>query len=51
MPYKPLPPDKLYLPEDEWTERLKTASLARLTPFAVPDGARRERRCRHAAGP
>ena len=39
VPYKPLPPDKLYLPEDEWTERLKTASLARLTPFAVPDGA------------
>ena len=38
VPYKPLPPDKLYLPEDEWTERLKTASLARLTPFAVPDG-------------
>ena len=39
VPYKPLPPDKLYLPEDEWTERLRTASLARLTPFAVPDGA------------
>ena len=39
MPYKPLPPDRLYLPEDEWTERLRTASLARLTPFAVPDGA------------
>jgi transcription-repair coupling factor (superfamily II helicase) len=38
VPYKPLPPDKLYLPDDEWTERLKTASLARLTPFAVPDG-------------
>ncbi len=35
--YKPLPPDKLYLPESEWSERLKTAALARLTPFAVPD--------------
>jgi transcription-repair coupling factor (superfamily II helicase) len=39
VPYKPLPPDKLYLPEDEWTERLRIASLARLTPFAVPEGS------------
>jgi transcription-repair coupling factor (superfamily II helicase) len=36
-PYKPLPPDRLYLPEGEWGERLKTAALAKLTPFAVPD--------------
>jgi transcription-repair coupling factor (superfamily II helicase) len=36
-PYKPLPPDRLYLPEKEWTERLRTAALARLTPFAVPE--------------
>jgi transcription-repair coupling factor (superfamily II helicase) len=36
-PYKPLPPDRLYLPETEWGERLKTAALARLTPFAVPE--------------
>src|SRR3954447_11004682 len=36
--YKPLPPDKLYLPETEWAERLKIAALARLTPFAVPEG-------------
>ncbi len=36
--YKPLPPDRLYLTEDEWTERLGEAALARLTPFAVPDG-------------
>jgi transcription-repair coupling factor (superfamily II helicase) len=35
--YKPLPPDRLYLPEVEWAERLNTAALARLTPFAVPD--------------
>ena len=35
--YKPLPPDRLYLPEAEWAERLKTAALARLTPFAVPE--------------
>src|SRR5688572_24877302 len=39
VPYKPLPPDRLYLPADEWTERLKIAALARLTPFAVPEGS------------
>jgi transcription-repair coupling factor (superfamily II helicase) len=37
-PYRPLPPDRLYLGEREWRERLDTAALARLTPFAVPDG-------------
>jgi transcription-repair coupling factor (superfamily II helicase) len=36
--YKPLPPGRLYLPEAEWAERLKTAALARLTPFSVPEG-------------
>ncbi len=48
--YKPLPPDRLYLTEDEWTKRLDQTALARLTPF---DGARRQhrrRRCRRAAG-
>src|SRR5437899_10865968 len=35
--YKPLPPDRLYLTEAEWTERLSEAALARLTPFGVPD--------------
>jgi transcription-repair coupling factor (superfamily II helicase) len=35
--YKPLPPDRLYLTEDEWAKRLDEAALARLTPFAVPD--------------
>ncbi|ABE39851.1 transcription-repair coupling factor [Rhodopseudomonas palustris BisB5] len=35
--YKPLPPDQLYLTDSEWTARLEGASLARLTPFAVPD--------------
>src|SRR6201746_1502332 len=34
--YKPLPPDRLYLTEDEWTKRLDDAALARLTPFALP---------------
>ncbi len=37
-PYKPLPPDRLYLAEAEWRERLATVSVARLTPFAVPEG-------------
>jgi len=37
--YKPLPPDRLYLSEDEWTKRLEETALARLTPFAVPDGS------------
>src|SRR6202142_1511335 len=36
--YKPLPPDRLYLTEDEWNKRLDQAALARLTPFAVPEG-------------
>ena len=37
--YKPLPPDRLYLPEAEWTERHHTAALARLSPFSVPEEA------------
>src|SRR5258705_2835224 len=37
--YKPLPPDRLYLMEAEWTERLGEAAVARLTPFAVPEGS------------
>ncbi len=37
--YKPLPPDRLYLTETEWTRQLDEAALARLTPFAVPDGS------------
>jgi len=35
-PYKPLPPDRLYLSENEWRGRLQTGALAKLTPFAVP---------------
>ena len=34
--YKPLPPDRLYLTESEWRERLDREALAKLTPFAVP---------------
>jgi transcription-repair coupling factor (superfamily II helicase) len=37
-PYKPLPPDRLYLAEAEWRERLENVALARLTPFSAPDG-------------
>ncbi|MEA2949630.1 MAG: hypothetical protein QOI40_4960, partial [Alphaproteobacteria bacterium] len=37
-PYKPLPTDRLYLGEAEWRKRLDAAALARLTPFAVPEG-------------
>jgi transcription-repair coupling factor (superfamily II helicase) len=35
-PYKPLPPDRLYLSEKEWRQRLDRTAVARLTPFAVP---------------
>src|SRR3954447_11134985 len=37
-PYRPLPPNRLYLEGDEWRARLDTVALARLTPFAVPEG-------------
>ena len=37
-PYRPLPLERLYLPETEWTERLGAAAVTRLTPFAVPEG-------------
>jgi transcription-repair coupling factor (superfamily II helicase) len=37
--YKPLPPARLYLAETEWKEQLTRAALAKLTPFAEPDGA------------
>ncbi len=37
-PYKPLPPDRLYLAETEWHERLENSALARLTPFSEPEG-------------
>jgi transcription-repair coupling factor (superfamily II helicase) len=38
-PYKPLPPDGLYLAEAEWRTRLDDAALARLSPFAAQDNA------------
>ena len=38
-PYKPLPPDRLYLPEAEWRERLDRSALSRLSPFASPEAS------------
>src|SRR5207302_3948512 len=35
-PYKPLPPDRLYLAETEWRERMAHSPLARMTPFTAP---------------
>jgi len=35
-PYKPLPPDRLYLSDSQWHAMLERAALARVTPFAVP---------------
>src|SRR6476646_3167358 len=37
--YKPLPPDRLYLTDDEWKKNLADGALARFTPFAVPEDA------------
>ncbi len=39
VPYHPLPPDRLYLAENEWRERLDAAALVRLAHFAAPEGA------------
>ena len=36
-PYKPLPPDALYLTRDEWVAALGLRRLARITPFAHPE--------------
>ncbi len=36
-PYKPLPPDRLYLAEKEWKQRLDELSLAKMTPFVEPE--------------
>jgi transcription-repair coupling factor (superfamily II helicase) len=38
--YKPLPPERLYLTEKEWKRALQDLSVARVTPFAVPDSGR-----------
>src|SRR5262249_44508859 len=35
--YKPLPPERLYLGESEWRERLEAVAPARLPPVTLPD--------------
>ena len=37
-PYRPLPPDALYVAPDEWAKRLEDLTVARLSPFATPEG-------------
>ena len=49
-PYKPLPPDALYLTRDEWTKRLAQHAVARLTPFDAAPGAGSEIDCGARAG-
>ena len=39
VPYRPLPPDRLYLDRDGWDEMLAFGPLFAFTPFARPDGA------------
>ena len=46
-PYKPLPPDRLYLAESQWRERLDASSLAKLTPFAALEAG--DTQTQHAA--
>ena len=36
-PYRPLPPEKLYLTVEEWAERLRQAGSEAFTPFAAPE--------------
>jgi transcription-repair coupling factor (superfamily II helicase) len=36
-PYRPLPPEALYVKPDEWADRTASLPLARITPFAVPE--------------
>ncbi len=39
VPYRALPPDRLYLSRDEWDEMLSFGPLLAFTPFGRPDGA------------
>ena len=36
-PYKPLPPERLYLAETEWRARIEKSAVARFTAFATPE--------------
>jgi transcription-repair coupling factor (superfamily II helicase) len=40
-PYRPLKPEELYLKPEEWARRSDGRAVARLTPFAVPEGGQR----------
>ena len=37
VPYKPIPPTRLYLDRDEWKRHEALVPLLRMTPFAEPD--------------
>ncbi len=37
-PYKPVPPERLFLDESEWSAVLSSRAAARFTPFKVPGG-------------
>jgi transcription-repair coupling factor (superfamily II helicase) len=39
VPYRPLPPGRLYLTRDDWDEMLSFGPVTAFTPFAKPDGA------------
>ncbi|HBK93310.1 MAG TPA: transcription-repair coupling factor [Parvularcula sp.] len=38
--YRPLPPDYLYLPPEEWRRKIDAASVRRFSPFSAPQGTR-----------
>ncbi|HEX2137315.1 MAG TPA: CarD family transcriptional regulator, partial [Microvirga sp.] len=40
-PYRPLPPEALYMKPEEWAERTGELPLARLTTFAIPESGGR----------
>ena len=39
VPYRPLPPDRLYLSRTDWDEMLSFGPRLAFSPFAMPDGA------------
>ena len=39
VPYRPLPPDRLYLDRQSWDEMLSFGPLLAFSPFGKPDGA------------
>ncbi len=38
--YRPLPPALLYLPSEEWSQRLDARPVRRFSPFSAPQGSR-----------